>query len=161
MINSCLPIFLIIALLTIGFLGSVPKYHHIRVFGSAYFVLLQPHERTKLEPCFQLYFFLGYGVVQKIYRCYDPMSHRLRISRHVVFWEHRLFHEVDKLSMPFFPPYTTLLEIPLSQTPTSNVLPEYLSLKQQSSNALNATPPVSLGSIPFEDLVCTPPHDLH
>ena len=28
---------------------------------------------------------------QKGYRCYDPISHRLRISRSVVFWEHRSF----------------------------------------------------------------------
>ena len=29
--------------------GSVSSYHHLRVFGSASFVLLQPHERTKLS----------------------------------------------------------------------------------------------------------------
>ena len=27
----------------------------------------------------------------KGYRCYDPVSHRLRVSRNVVFWEHRSF----------------------------------------------------------------------
>ena len=27
----------------------------------------------------------------KGYRCYDHVSHRLRVSRNVVFWEHRLF----------------------------------------------------------------------
>jgi hypothetical protein len=69
-------------------LGSIPSYHHLRVFSSTCFVLLQPHERTKLEPCSQLCCFLGYGVEQKGYRCYDPVSHRLRISCHVVFWEH-------------------------------------------------------------------------
>ena len=35
--------------------------------------------------------FLGYGETQKGYRCYDPISHRLRISRNVVFWEHHSF----------------------------------------------------------------------
>jgi len=61
--------------------GSSPTYHQLRVFGSVCFVLLQPYERTKLEPRSQLCYFLGYGVEQKGYRCYDPVSHRLRISR--------------------------------------------------------------------------------
>ncbi|WKA10719.1 hypothetical protein VitviT2T_028279 [Vitis vinifera] len=39
--------------------------------------------------------FLGYGETQKGYRCYDPVSHRLRVSRNVVFWEHRLFVELS------------------------------------------------------------------
>uniref|UniRef100_A0A2N9FQC6 Retroviral polymerase SH3-like domain-containing protein n=1 Tax=Fagus sylvatica TaxID=28930 RepID=A0A2N9FQC6_FAGSY len=59
----------------------------------ACFVLLQPHEHNKLEPRSRLCCFLGYGETQKGYRCYDPITHRLRISRHVVFWEHRLFTE--------------------------------------------------------------------
>jgi transposase InsO family protein len=136
--------------------GSVPSYHHFRVFGSASFVLLQPHERTKLEPRSRMCCFLGYGIEQKGYRCYDPVSRRLRISRHVVFWEHRLFHEVGKFNMPYSPPFTTLLEIPLSPTPTSNVLPESTSLKQQSSDDLDPASPTSPSSVPSED----PPLDL-
>ena len=30
--------------------GSPPDYHHLRSFGFACFVLLQPHEHNKLEP---------------------------------------------------------------------------------------------------------------
>ena len=30
--------------------GSPPDYHHLRSFGSACFVLLQPHEHNKLKP---------------------------------------------------------------------------------------------------------------
>ena len=71
--------------------GSPPDYHHLRSFGSACFVLLQPHEHNKLEPRSRLCFFLVYGETQKGYRCYDPVSHRLRVSRNVVFWEHRSF----------------------------------------------------------------------
>ena len=39
--------------------------------------------------------FLGYGETQKRYRCYDPVFHRLRISRNVVFWEHHSFTELS------------------------------------------------------------------
>jgi transposase InsO family protein len=42
--------------------GSIPSYHQLRVFGYTYFVSLQPHECTKLEPRSQLCCFLGYGV---------------------------------------------------------------------------------------------------
>ena len=75
--------------------GSPPDYHHLRSFGSACFVLLQPHEHNKLEPRSRLCCCLGSSETQKGYRCYDPVSHRLRISRNVVFWEHRLFVELS------------------------------------------------------------------
>ncbi|WJZ94464.1 hypothetical protein VitviT2T_013319 [Vitis vinifera] len=75
--------------------GSPPVYHHLRSFGSACFVLLQSHEHNKLESRSRLCCFLGYGETQKGYRCYDPVSHRLRVSRNVVFWEHRLFVELS------------------------------------------------------------------
>ena len=73
--------------------GSPPDYHHLRSFGFVCFVLLQPHEHNKLEPRSRLCCFLGYGETQKGYRCYDLVSHRLRVSRNVVFWEHRSFVE--------------------------------------------------------------------
>ena len=38
--------------------------------------------------------FSWYGETQKGYRCYDPISYRLHISRNVVFWEHRSFVEL-------------------------------------------------------------------
>jgi hypothetical protein len=62
--------------------------------------------------------------------------------------------------MPSFPPFTTLLEISLSPTPTNNVLPELLPLKQQSSDALDAASPTSLGFVSSKDLVYTLPLDL-
>ena len=52
---------------------------------------LPPHRRTKLQPPTRLCCFLGYGVSQKGFRCYDPISHHLRVSRHVEFWEYRPF----------------------------------------------------------------------
>ena len=74
---------------------SPPDYHYLRSFGFACFILLQPHEHNKLEPRSRLCCFLGYGETQKGYQCYDPVSHRLRVSRNVVFWEYRLFVELS------------------------------------------------------------------
>nr|POE86242.1 hypothetical protein CFP56_07050 [Quercus suber] len=65
--------------------GSPPDYHHIRSLGFACFVLLQPHEHNKLEPQSKFYYFIGYGKTQKGHRCYDLVSHHLRISQNVVF----------------------------------------------------------------------------
>ena len=45
--------------------GSSPDYHHLRLFGFACFVLLQPHEHNKLEPRLRLSCFLDYGETQK------------------------------------------------------------------------------------------------
>ena len=69
----------------------IPEYHHLRSFGSVCFVLLQSHEHNKLEPRSRFCCFLGYGETQKGYRCYDLISHCLRVSCNVVFWEHRSF----------------------------------------------------------------------
>ena len=59
------------------------------------FVLLHPHEHTKLEPHAHLCCFLGYGTEHKKFRCWDPISQRLRISRHVTFWEHHMFSSLS------------------------------------------------------------------
>jgi transposase InsO family protein len=77
--------------------GTAPNYSLLKVFGCVCFVLLQPHERTKLQPRSQLCCFLGYGLEEKGYRCYDAVAKHLRVSRHVVFWEHKMFY-----SLPLF-----------------------------------------------------------
>jgi hypothetical protein len=77
--------------------GTAPNYSLLKVFGYVCFVLLQPHEHTKLQPRSQLYCFLGYGLEENGYRCYDPVAKRLQVSRHVVFWEYKMFY-----SLPLF-----------------------------------------------------------
>uniref|UniRef100_A0A2N9EQA9 Integrase catalytic domain-containing protein n=1 Tax=Fagus sylvatica TaxID=28930 RepID=A0A2N9EQA9_FAGSY len=77
--------------------GTASNYSLLKVFGCVCFVLLQPHEHTKLQPRSQLCCFLGYGLEEKGYRCYDPVAKRLQVFRHVVFWEHKMFY-----SLPLF-----------------------------------------------------------
>lgn len=60
-------------------------------FLVVYFVLLHPHEHTKLEPRGCLCCFLGFGTEYKSFRCWDPISKRLCIFCHVTFWKHRMF----------------------------------------------------------------------
>ena len=42
--------------------------------------VLHDHERNKLQSRSRLCCFLGYGIGQKGYRCYDPISKHLRVS---------------------------------------------------------------------------------
>ena len=65
--------------------GSYPSYDLLRVFGCVCFVLLQDHERNKLQSRSRLCCFLGYEISQKGYRCYDPIRKCLRVSLQVVF----------------------------------------------------------------------------
>ena len=53
------------------------------------------HEYNKLESRSRLCYFIGYGKTQKGHRCYDFVSHHLRISCNVVFWEHCSFVELS------------------------------------------------------------------
>ncbi|KAA0038268.1 hypothetical protein IC582_003621 [Cucumis melo] len=75
--------------------GTLPNYSNLKVFGCACFILLHPHEHIKLEPSARLYCFLGYDTGHKGFRWWNPYSNRLRISRHVTFWEHTMFSRLS------------------------------------------------------------------
>ena len=100
--------------------GSPPDYHHLRSFGYACFVLLQPHKHNKLESRSRLCCFLGYGETQKGYRCYDPVSQCLRVSRNVVFWEHRLFVELSHFRSSLTTSYVLKIFQDESLVPSTN-----------------------------------------
>ncbi|KAJ0433139.1 putative RNA-directed DNA polymerase [Helianthus annuus] len=85
--------------------GELPDYGELRVFGCTCFVL-RPHvERDKLSNKAALCVFLGYasgskgyGTGQKGYRCFDPVSKKLYVSRHVIFLEHIPFYSIPSTS---------------------------------------------------------------
>ncbi|RVW71211.1 Retrovirus-related Pol polyprotein from transposon TNT 1-94 [Vitis vinifera] len=63
-----------------------------RVFGCVAFVHLHKNQRTKLDPCAIRCLFLGYGLHQKRYRCYDPSNHRTYVTMDVTFLESETFY---------------------------------------------------------------------
>ncbi|GKV26674.1 hypothetical protein SLEP1_g35932 [Rubroshorea leprosula] len=89
--------------------GILPAYNLLKVFGCACFVLLPPHEHNKLEPTARLCCFLGFEITQKGYRCWDPVSQKLQVSRCVVFSEHTMFSSLSnfKVSSSHQPPCFT------------------------------------------------------
>jgi Reverse transcriptase (RNA-dependent DNA polymerase)/Integrase core domain len=60
-------------------------YNFLRVLGCQCFPLIRPYNSHKMElrskPCI----FIGYGINQKGYRCLDPSTNRIFVSRNVIF----------------------------------------------------------------------------
>ena len=111
--------------------GSSPSYDSLRVFGCVYFILLQDHERNILQSRSLLCCFLGYGIGKKCYRCYDPISKRLRVSRHVVFWEHKIFYQLP--------------HVPVSPIPSIDPLPDLFPEDSPTSMSEHLPPPPPFG----------------
>lgn len=60
---------------------------HIRIFGSNVMVHVPKQRRRKWDPKSTKMVFVGYSDTTKGYRCYDPQSRRVVISRDVCFME--------------------------------------------------------------------------
>uniref|UniRef100_A0A2N9GBG4 Integrase catalytic domain-containing protein n=1 Tax=Fagus sylvatica TaxID=28930 RepID=A0A2N9GBG4_FAGSY len=64
-----------------------PDLVHLRTFGCLCFPYLRPYTTHKLQPRTTPCLFLGYPTYSKGYICLDPHTHRVYISRHVLFNE--------------------------------------------------------------------------
>lgn len=64
-----------------------PSYAHLRTFGCSCFPHLRAYVSNKLMSCSLKCMFLGYNLQHKGYRCLDPTSSKVYISRHIVFNE--------------------------------------------------------------------------
>ncbi|PKU65951.1 Retrovirus-related Pol polyprotein from transposon TNT 1-94 [Dendrobium catenatum] len=70
-----------------------PEYAHLRTFGCACFPLIPASNRNKFQPKSHLCVFLGYSEKYKGYKCFDIVSYKIIMSRHVKF---------DEQYFPFF-----------------------------------------------------------
>uniref|UniRef100_A0A2N9HKM9 Integrase catalytic domain-containing protein n=1 Tax=Fagus sylvatica TaxID=28930 RepID=A0A2N9HKM9_FAGSY len=81
--------------------GSSPPYSIFRSFGCACYPLLRPYSKHKLLPRSVQCIFLGYPSNAKGFLCFDPVSSRFFVSRHVTFDESVFpFHKLS--STPSF-----------------------------------------------------------
>ena len=60
---------------------------HLKVFGCIAYVHIPDELRSKLDPKAEKCVFVGYSLEQKGYKCYNPVTRELRVSRDVVFYE--------------------------------------------------------------------------
>jgi hypothetical protein len=68
--------------------GYALDYSFFRIFTCTCFVL-HPHvKRSKLSSRYVICVFLGFDEGKKTYHCFDPITKKLYMSRHVVFLEH-------------------------------------------------------------------------
>jgi len=69
------------------FTGKKPNVSHLKVFGCIAYVHVLDEKRSKLDPKAEKCIFIGYFLEQKGYRCFNPSTRKLHMSRDVVFDE--------------------------------------------------------------------------
>jgi len=69
------------------FTGKKPDVSHLRVFGCIAYVHVSNEKRSKLDPKAEKCIFIGYSLEQKGYKCFNPSTRKLQVSRDVVFDE--------------------------------------------------------------------------
>ena len=80
--------------------GKKPNIDHLRVFGSVVHVKTTKRV-SKLEDRSSLMVFIGYELGTKAYRCLDPLSFKVTISRDVVFEENQNWDFSQQCSQRF------------------------------------------------------------
>lgn len=148
---------------TLGSHVSIPSSHSLppRVFGCIVYVHLQKGVRTKLEPRAVKCVFLGYGVNQKGYRCYDPIQDKIYTTLDCEFFEQSYYYtqlspqgeslsdDLDDLSWLTYP--EVMNPDPTTQVSnTTDVAPE-ASVSPPSVSPIMSTP-VSSNEHPSDDL---------
>jgi hypothetical protein len=69
------------------FTGKKLDVSHLKVFGCITYVHVPDEKRSKLYPKAEKCIFIGYSLEQKTYRCFNPSTQKLQVSRDVVFDE--------------------------------------------------------------------------
>jgi hypothetical protein len=69
------------------FTGKKPDVSHLRVFGCIAYVHVFDEKISKLDPKADKCIFIRYSSEQKGYRCFNPSTLMLQVSRDVVFDE--------------------------------------------------------------------------
>ena len=77
------------------FYGKKPHLFHIRLFDSIAFQHIPDEKQQKLDHKSEKCILVGYSYEQKGYKCFNPSTRKVRVSRHVVFNESASCYRVD------------------------------------------------------------------
>jgi len=69
------------------FTGKKLDVSHLRVLGCIAYVHVPDEKRSKLDLKTKKCIFIGYSLEQKGYRCFNPSTQKLQVSKDVVFDE--------------------------------------------------------------------------
>ena len=78
--------------------GRKPNVSYLKVFGSIVFVKITGR-LSKLEGIIKCMVFLGYESRSKAYRCLDPITFKIHISRDVIFVETKCYEFSEQSKM--------------------------------------------------------------
>ncbi|MCO5587815.1 hypothetical protein L7F22_041767 [Adiantum nelumboides] len=73
--------------------GIKPTLSYMKVFGCVCYVHVPNEARKKMEPKALERIFLGYPIEKKGYKCYDPTTRQVYVSRDVIFCEHEPWYK--------------------------------------------------------------------
>ncbi|KAI5336302.1 hypothetical protein L3X38_015569 [Prunus dulcis] len=123
-----------------------PSYSHLRVFGCSCFPHLGPYVPNKLMSRSIECVFLGYSIHHKGYRCLDPSTGRVYVSRNVIFNEMCFPFKTPQVVPNSLPTTVDLDILPLGLLPAPlNPSPPSAP---SSSSPLLAPAPISSGPTP-------------
>ena len=77
------------------FVGTTPILSHLKVFGSIVYVHIPNEKRQKLDAKSEKCILVGYSSKKKAYKCFNPSTRAVRVSRDVVFDESASWYEPD------------------------------------------------------------------
>ncbi|KAI0500672.1 hypothetical protein KFK09_018888 [Dendrobium nobile] len=107
-----------------------PDYSILRPFGCRCFPWTKPLTPNKLAPRSVPYIFIGYTIHNKGFKCYDPATTKIIVSRHVLFDE-SLFPSITlpetpiaqpSPELPYFPPsYHSSIQAPSTPQPSPSL----------------------------------------
>ena len=117
-ISVLLPLFRI-KFLMICCLVLLPSMTYLKSLDVSVLLFFKIMKETNFSLVLVFWCFRRYGISKKGYRCYDRISKHLRVSRHVVFWEHKMCYQLPHVLVSPISSIDPLPDLFLEESPTS------------------------------------------